>query len=130
MTEQLIDRQNKHLVNQVSKMLLRKAGAKPDPDLLYLYQLAKWALESGEVKAQEAGSPHANEDLLKAVEGLLLLNPQKAMNFLLKDGPEGGSPWVQPTILARLKKPAEAAAYLLDRLKAALAEHEPSPNLE
>ena len=130
MAEQLIDRQNKHLVNQVSKMLLKKAGAKPDPDLLYLYQLAKWALESGEVKAQEAGSPHTNEDLLNAVERLLLVNPQKAMDFLLKEGPEEGSPWVRPVLLAKPKKPADAAAYLLDRLKAALSENELNPNLE
>lgn len=130
MTVQLIDQLNKQPVNQLAKRLLRQAKQKPDPDLLYLYQLPKWALENGEVKNQEAGSPHANEDLLGAVERLLLLNPQKAMDFLLREGPEEGSPWVKPVLLAKLKKPADAAAYLLDRMKAALAENEPNPNLE
>ena len=130
MTVQLIDQLNKQPVNQLAKRFLRQARQKPDPDLLYLYQLPKWALENGEVKNQEAGSPHANGDLLGAVERLLLLNPQKAMDFLLKEGPEEGSPWVKPVLLSRLKKPADAAAYLLDRLKAALAESEPNLNLE
>ena len=42
----MIDRLNLHLVNQIAKRHLLKLKVKPDPDMLYIYQLMEWALDN------------------------------------------------------------------------------------
>ena len=123
-----LDQLNSRPVNILAKVLLKKAGVKPDPSMLYLYQLPKWALETGKLKVEDVTNLNATADLLSAVEMLLYqLQPEKAMNFLLM----GEDPWVEPSQFAKQKDPQEAAAYLCDRLIAALIEGDyPDPNPE
>lgn len=129
MTEQLVDRLNKHPINQIIQARMKQAKVKPDPDFLYLLQLPAWALRTGKVEVQDATNPHAQVDLLEVVEKLLLVDPQKVMELLLKQGAEPeGDRWVEPKIVARIKDPVKVAMYLLDRIQALLIEgEEPEP---
>jgi hypothetical protein len=114
-----LDQLNSQPVNVLAKVLLKKAGVKPQSSLLYLYQLPKWALENGEVKIEDVTNHSATTDLLNGVEMLLYqVEPKKAMNFLL----QGENPYLEPSQFAKQREPQEAAAYLCDRIRAALIE--------
>ena len=115
MTE--LDKLNSQSANVLAKLLLKKAGVKPDPDLLYLYQLPRWALKSREVKIEDVTNRGASADLLNAIEMLLYqVDPKKAMKFLMEES------LVELTQLAKQKEPRDAAAYLCDRIRSALIE--------
>ena len=134
MTEPLhkqIDKVNKMPVNQIAKHLLKRAEQKPDPDLIYLYQLIEWGLDSGKVEVNDPeNKDHGTSDLLEMAKNLAYpKNPQKAMDFLMKEGPDEGDPaatWVDVRELAKQKTPLEAAEYLAERLLSAVQEKRPS----
>lgn len=69
-------------------------------------------------------------DWLEFVENLhWKVNPEKLMNFLLKNGPSEEEPWVNPKELAKKKSPEDAAQYLVENLASAFLANEPSDSL-
>jgi hypothetical protein len=115
---------NRQPVNQICRRLLEKARVNPDPGVLYLFQLVKWGLNTGKVELDDQGNKYTNLDTSRAAEMLMYeTNPQRAMDFLLKEGPDEGAPaetWVKTRLLAKQKTPAEAAYYLADSLRNAV----------
>ncbi|MCL6559447.1 MAG: hypothetical protein K6U74_11745 [Firmicutes bacterium] len=130
-----VDSLNKQPINQLAKMYLKKAGMKPDPDMLHLYQLVEWGLSRGKVEVRDLSNPNAGPDLLEAARRLMYLDDsEKALNLLVKEGPDKGNPksaWVDPVLLMKQKSPEEAARYLAECLKDALESlEERDPALE
>lgn len=127
---ELIDNLNKQPINQVAMIFLKRAGVKPDPSMLYLYQLIEWVLDSGKIEVHDVTNSYATYDLLEATRSLMYMDDaEKALNFLTKNGPDDGSPeyqWVDPVEFAKQETPLDAAQYLAERLMFALQHEEPS----
>ena len=124
---QLIDRLNLHLVNQIAKRHLLKLKVKPDPDMLYIYQLMEWALDNqvplqaGRWKDYEMES----YDLRILLDILICrTDPQQALDVLIKEDPIEGVKWINPRVLAKLK-PEAAAEYALQQLQSLKLSREP-----
>ena len=136
MTEssQTVDQLNKRPISKVAKRFLQQAKQKPDPSVLYVYQLMEWALSTKKIEIEEVANQYATTDLLEVVRKLMYLaNPERALDFLTKEGPDPGNPqatWVDPKELMRQKTPEEAAAYLAEALWEALIEIEETENLD
>jgi hypothetical protein len=107
MHEQLPE--NQHELNQLAKKLLKDVKQRPEPNMLYCLQLAKWGLESGKVESLRDG-------LRENLESLLFeWSPEKAQKFILQGDEES-----EEDLLAGLEK-----KYLNDPLylSVALLEH-------
>lgn len=114
---------NKLSISQKAKALLKKAKVTPDPSMLHLIQLLVWGLQSGQIISMEKGreSPAKTDFLLGVAEKLLYeVEPQRAMDLLLKEGPDEGEPeetWVDLKELDKVEDPAKAALMLADALE-------------
>jgi ATP-dependent Lon protease len=98
----------------------QKAKVTPDPSMLHLIQLLVWGLQSGQIISMEKGreSPAKTHFLLGVAEKLLYeVEPQRAMDLLLKEGPDEGEPeetWVDLKELDKVEDPTKAALMLAE----------------
>ena len=110
---------NQEPLNQQAKRLLELAGEDPNPDCLYLLQLAVWGLESREVGKPE----QEREMLLEKVYRLMdWPNPEKAFRYLLdnRDDPEGRL--LDDNDLDDVTEPWYGASIVLDALEQAMMQ--------
>ncbi len=131
-TYEQIDKLNKMPINQVAKRYLLMTDQKPDPDGgLYIYQLMEWALANGILEFHDPTGRRTSSGMLEFIQSIMGIggNPQRAMDFLTKEGPDEGDPtatWVDPREFLKMGTPEDAASYLIDCLFQALIDKEPS----
>ncbi len=113
--QDLLDEMNRQPLNQEALRWLKVANAESDSTLgPYLFQLMVWALDSGKVELQ----PEYRSQVRSAVEQLCwgFKDPQKAMDYLVRDGDDpDGSP-LEVEDLSRHRTPEDVAVMLFDRL--------------
>jgi hypothetical protein len=103
--------------------------------MLHLIQLLVWGLQSGQIISMEKGreSPAKTHFLLGVAEKLLYeVEPQRAMDLLLKEGPDEGEPeetWVDLKELDKVEDPTKAALMLADALENLIRHRERSTEL-
>lgn len=121
MTE--LDRLNKLPVSQLARLRLEKAGAKADPSLPYLLQLAEWGLAQRKTVLQRPGYQNPEVGFRNLLEHLMLQKPEWTLNLLLNQGPDEGNPkekWLNPLEFQKQRTAEEASQYVLDSLVSAL----------
>ena len=111
---------NKNPINLRAKFLLQQVKQTPDPSMLYLLQLAMWALATGEVKVDWVQNKNAAGELRDLLDQMLGMNPEKIMDLLTKQGPDEWTPWITLPEMTQLRTAAETAQYLMERMASAL----------
>jgi hypothetical protein len=115
---------NQREPSQLALQWLREARASPDPNYLYLAQLAFWGTESG-LRFRRHGQD--SDELVRQVEMLLALKPshQQIYDWLTTnpDGPEGQSEQEDTLSVAleKAKDPLEASAAVLETVSDRMA---------
>ena len=109
-----LDAINRQPLNQEAKRWLKVAGAEIDSTGgPYLFQLMLWALDKGKVDLL----PEYKSQVRSAVEQLtFLLDPQKAMDYLLQREDDPESPRLEVSDLQNQRSPKEVARLLFDTL--------------
>jgi hypothetical protein len=65
-------------VNNVARRMLVEEGEAPDPESLYIFQLALWALKTDKAEAEA--------DVRETVNAMTAWRPERIMNFLMLRG--------------------------------------------
>lgn len=102
-------RENRHPVNRECKRLLKEAGQSPDPQYLYVLQLARWGLEENRLPVRLG----LRDDLESLLDLLDRKKPRVAMRFVGLPGEHDES--LSEHDLRDLK-PSEAAEEVVELL--------------
>ena len=129
MTEQLFH--NRRPLGQKAKALLQQAKIAPDPEVLYVLQLAQWLLDENKRELpglQERKHAHLMQDLVNQLDS----RPPKAVHkmFLSPDFQKAGvrQAGEEQLLQGDLKTPESLAVRLVENLYANLANQSPSLN--
>lgn len=107
---------NQHYVNRESARLLRAAKQVPAPDSVWVLQLLRWSLESGQCRPV----PKYREALVGTLDNLEAVsaqNPEAAFQFLMKPADDEDPEAVRNLrYLKEQEDPVEAAGELWQEL--------------
>lgn len=101
-------------LNQLAKRFLSLEHQSPDPDALYVLQLAQWGCQQG--KALHRANQQVRSDLLQSLDNLGTWTPQQAHEYLTVNPDDPNSPLLTPRLLRRALSARRAARVVLNAL--------------